>query len=69
MEIEHMASTARPNSESDERAERIRRNRRAVALLRKWRGADEDEQRETWEFLKKALDEDRPSGRKLFAPS
>ena len=27
---------------------------------------DEEEQRETWEYLKKALDEDRLSYRKLF---
>ena len=25
-----------------------------------------EEHRETWEYLKKALDEDRPTGRKLF---
>ena len=28
---------------------------------------DEEEQRETFAFLKKALDEDRPSYRKLFS--
>ncbi len=27
---------------------------------------DQQEQRETWEYLKKALDEDRPAGFKLF---
>lgn len=27
---------------------------------------DEEEQRETWEYLKRALDEDRLSDRKLF---
>lgn len=35
-------------------------------LLRRWREEDEEEQRETWEYLKKALDEDRLSYRKLF---
>ena len=29
---------------------------------------DEEEQRETFAYLKKALDEDRPSSRKLFPP-
>ena len=37
-----------------------------VRLLRSWREGDAEEQRETWGYLKKALDEDRPSGRKLF---
>lgn len=30
---------------------------------------DEEEQRETFAFLKKALDEDRPSYRRLFSQS
>ena len=41
----------------------------AIKLLQSWReGSDEErrEQQETWEFLKRALDEDRPSYRKLF---
>lgn len=38
----------------------------AVALLQSWNDEDEQEQRETWEFLKTALDEDRLSDRKLF---
>ncbi len=38
----------------------------AIALLRSWQEGDAEEQRETWEFLRKALDEDRPSYRKLF---
>ena len=38
-----------------------------IELLRRWREeGDEEEQRETWEYLKKALDEDRLSDRKLF---
>ena len=40
--------------------------RSAIALLRSWQHGDAEEQRDTWEFLKKALDEDRPSYRKLF---
>ena len=38
-----------------------------IELLRRWREeGDEEEQKETWEYLKKALDEDRLSYRKLF---
>jgi len=38
----------------------------AVALLQSWCDEDAQEQRETWEFLKTALDQDRLSNRKLF---
>jgi hypothetical protein len=39
----------------------------AIRLLESWRvEGDEQEQRDTWEFLKHALDEDRSSDRKLF---
>ncbi len=38
----------------------------AVALLQAWGDEDEQEQRETWAFLKTALDQDRLSDRKLF---
>lgn len=39
-----------------------------LAMLDKMRDmGSEEEQRETWEYLKRALDEDRPAGRKLFA--
>ena len=38
----------------------------AIDLLRAWRMGDEKEQRETLEYLKHALDEDRLSDRKLF---
>lgn len=45
-------------------------NQAALALLRCWREeGDEAEQRETWEFLQQALDEDRLSNRPLFPPS
>ena len=43
--------------------------REAIELLRSWREASDDElreQQETWEYLKKALDEDRLSSRKFF---
>lgn len=44
------------------------RNRAAIALLKSWRSeaSDTQEQRETLQFLKKALDQDRTSERKLF---
>jgi hypothetical protein len=52
------------------RIEQIRKNQPAIELLRSWMETkDEDdaaEQRETWEYLKKVLDEDRLSDRKLF---
>jgi hypothetical protein len=42
-------------------------NQAAIDLLRSWREeGDEEEQRETWKFLKQALDEDRLSNRPLF---
>jgi len=37
-----------------------------IRVLRSWCEDDPDEQRETWEFLRRALDEDRLSDRKLF---
>jgi hypothetical protein len=42
---------------------------KAIALLRSWvEEGDEEEQRETGEYLIRALDEDRPEDRKLFPP-
>ena len=35
-------------------------------LLDEWMQGDEAEQRDTFEFLRRALDEDRPAGYKLF---
>jgi hypothetical protein len=42
------------------------KNETAIRLLESWRHGDEQEQRETWECLKHALDEDRLSDRRLF---
>lgn len=44
------------------------RNKAAIALLRSWRSeqADAEEQSQTVEYLKKVLDQDRLSDRKLF---
>jgi hypothetical protein len=41
----------------------------ALALLQSWdveESPEQEEQRETWEYLKQALDGDRLSDRKLF---
>jgi len=35
-------------------------------LLNEWMHGDETEQRETFETLRRSLDEDRPAGYKLF---
>jgi seryl-tRNA(Sec) selenium transferase len=46
---------------------RASRNAAAIEMLRSWaEEGDEEEQRETGEFLMRALDEDRTSDRKLF---
>ena len=70
-----LKQTAAPPSPVDEAEEERRRlqiekNQAAIALLDSWLNEDDPdiirEQRETWEFLKQALDEDRPAYRKLF---
>ncbi len=51
------------------RQEQIRRNQALIALMNEWAEGDtedQEEQRETWEILKRVLDEDRLSPRKLF---
>ena len=44
----------------------LQKNLALIELLKTWREEDEQEQRDTWECLKQALDEDRLSDRKLF---
>ncbi len=54
----------------EERVEQIQRNQAAIQLLESWCTGSEDdvrEQRETLEYLKRVLDEDRLSDRKLFS--
>ena len=53
----------------DEEVQKIKtRNHAARALLKSWaEEGDEEEQRETLEYLKKAIDEDRLSDRKFFS--
>lgn len=47
--------------------ERIQRNQGAIELLRSWREEDdEQEQKETAEYLEQVIDEDRMSNRPLF---
>ena len=41
-------------------------NRQAIALLKSFLRDDPEEQAEAWEFLRSALDEDRPEGFELF---
>ena len=63
------AATSRNRHEQspeERRQAQIERNQAAIALLNSWMEEDEEEQRETFAFLKRALDEDRPSYRKLF---
>lgn len=43
-----------------------KRNESAIWLLDSWLDDDEKEQKETFEYLRKVLDEDRLSDRKLF---
>jgi len=46
--------------------ERVQKNLALSQLLKSWREGDEKEQRDTMQYLRKALDEDRLSDRKLF---
>lgn len=53
----------------ERRLEQIQRNQALIELLNGWAEGEPDEQeeqRETWELLKRALDEDRSSYRKIF---
>ena len=62
--------TAMSHDTLTEEAEHMRRHEALVRLLHSWDEEDEEEdeqeRRETWEQLKRALDEDRLSERKLF---
>jgi hypothetical protein len=44
----------------------LQKKRAAIQLLNSWREDDEQEQKETLEYLQRVLDEDRLSDRKLF---
>ena len=45
------------------------RHEQFAALLQSWLEEDQEEQKETFEYLVRCLDEDRPSQRKLFPPA
>ena len=64
-----MNSTTLSNVTTDETSELAGQPEQVEAVVRSLRTlleGDEQEQRETFEYLKQALDEDRPSDRKLF---
>jgi hypothetical protein len=46
--------------------EQMQRNLQLIQVLDSFLEGDADEQRETWEYLERVLDEDRGEGRKLF---
>jgi hypothetical protein len=62
-----VSAEAVPSTDAQERLDQIQKNQAAIQLLRLWREGDEQEQRETWEYLERVLDEDRLSNRKLFS--
>jgi hypothetical protein len=56
-------------TEEESRQRQIEKNQSLITLLDSWVNVSEEEaqaQKETWEFLKRALEEDRSSYRKLF---
>ena len=56
------------NSLNLSRSQQIEKNKAAIELLRSWREeGDEEEQKETGDYLRRVLDEDRLSNRQLFS--
>lgn len=57
-----------PRVESQQGVAEVQRekNQAAIRLLESWSEGDAQEQRETWEYLKRVLDQDRSSERRLF---
>ena len=56
-------------TEEERRRHQREKNQGAIELLDSWVNVSDEEaeeQRETWEYLKRVLDEDRLSYRKLF---
>jgi hypothetical protein len=51
----------------ERRRKQIEQNQAAIELLRSWRKGDVQQQREAWEFISRALDEDRLSDRKFYS--
>ncbi len=54
-------------TEFNQSVEQTQRTGALIQLLKSWREGDEEEQRDTLEYLQRALDEDRLSDRKLFS--
>ena len=54
-------------TEEEHRRKQIEQNQAAIELLRLWRKGDVQQQREAWEYLSHALDEDRLSDRKFYS--
>jgi len=46
--------------------EQAQKNQAAITLLDSWLDEDASEHQQTWDYLKKAMDEDRLSDRSLF---
>ena|SRR5436309_1769734 len=66
---EEIDQIRRENSEDARGQAQIKRNQGVIQLLDSWaEGTEEDaaEQRETWKYLKQALDEDRMSDRPFY---
>jgi hypothetical protein len=53
------------NLDEERRQEQIRRNQAVIDLLNAWEQEDEEEQRETCEILRRALEEDPLSFRRV----
>ncbi len=72
IQVDQSATTSPPSASFDKEVWwRVQRekNLALASLIQSWLDDDEsaEEQKETWEFLREALDEDRLSDRKLFS--
>lgn len=68
-QLKYLINDLHTVTEEAQRQVQIERNQDLISLLDSWAEASEEEiaeQRETWEFLRKALDDDRLSNRPLF---
>ncbi len=57
----------RDNKKTDSKIQLSPQATKALQLLDSWKKEDKKEQKETWEYLTRVLDEDRLSSRKLFS--
>ena len=56
-----------PKSNPDVLAAQRKKNEALICLLREWMADESGEQEREWPIIKKALEEDRPSYRRLFS--